>query len=76
MLIKIYAMKKLKLSLVLLMIVAFSACTLKGNIALYGKDIIMDQLKGLKSHKDANPINDTSNQEQLTGDFRYDYLLK
>lgn len=69
-------MKKLKLSLVLLMIVAFSACTLKGNITLNGKDIIIDQLKGLKSHKDLTPINDTSNQAQLTGDFSYDYLLK
>ena len=69
-------MKNLKLSLVLLMIVAFSACTLKGNIALNGKDIIIDQLNGLKSHKDATPINDTSNQEQLTGDFRYDNMLK
>ena len=76
MMIKKYAMKKIKLSLVLLMIVAFSACTLKGNITLNGKDIIIDQLKGLKSHKDLTPINDTSNQAQLTGDFRYDYLLK
>ena len=69
-------MKKLKLSFVLLLIVAFSACTLKGNIALNDKDLLVDQLKGLKSHKEAAPINDTSNQEQLTGDFRYDYLLK
>ena len=69
-------MKKLKLSLVLILIVSFSACTLKGNIAFNGKDIIIDQLKGLKSHKDLTPTNDTSNQAQLTGDFRYDYLLK
>ena len=69
-------MKKLKLSFVLLLIVAFSACTLKGNIALNDKDLLVDQLKGLKSHKEAAPINDTSNQAQLTGDFRYDYLLK
>ncbi len=71
-----YAMKKMKLSLVLLMIVSFSACILKGNIALNGKDLMIDQLKGLKSHKNLTPINDTRNQEQLTGDFRYDYLLK
>lgn len=69
-------MRKLKLSLVLLMIVAFSACTLKGNIASNDKDLLINQLKGLKSHKDATPINDTNNQEQLSGDFRYDYLLK
>ena len=69
-------MKELKLSLVLLMIVAFSACTLKGNIALNGKDLLIDQLKGLKSHNNATPIKDISNQAQLTGDFRYDYLLK
>lgn len=69
-------MRRLKLSFVLLMIVALSACTLKGNIALNGKDILVDQLKGLKSHKDATPFKDTSNQAQLTGDFRYDYLLK
>lgn len=69
-------MKKLKLSLVLLMILAFSACTLKGNIALNGKDLLIDQLKELKSHNDATPIKDTSNQAQLTGDFRYDNMLK
>ena len=69
-------MKKLKLSCALLLLVAFSACTLKGNIALNGKNLIIDKLKGMKSHKELTPINDTSNQEQLTGDFRYDNMLK
>ena len=69
-------MKKLQLSFILLLIVALSACTLKGNIVLNGKDLLVEQLKGLKSYKDATPINDTSNQEQLTGDFRYDNMLK
>jgi hypothetical protein len=69
-------MKKLKLSYALLLLVAFSACTLKDNIALNGKNLIIDQLKGLKSHKDVTPINDTSNQEQLIGDFRYDNIFK
>ena len=76
MLIKMYAMKKLKLSFVLLMIISFSACTLKGNIALNGKDILIDELKGLKSHKEMSSITDTLKEEELTGDFRYDYLLK
>lgn len=69
-------MKKLKLRCALLLIVAFSACTLKGNITLNGKDLIIHQLKGLKSNKKTTTISDTSNQEQLTGDFRYDNLLK
>jgi hypothetical protein len=30
----------------------------------------------LKSNKKTTTISDTSNQEQLTGDFRYDNLLK
>ena len=60
----------------LFIIISLSACKMKGNISINGKGMIVDQLKGLKSHKDLTPINDTSNQAQLTGDFRYDYLLK
>lgn len=73
---KKHAMKKMKLCLVLLLIISFSACTLKGNIALNGKDLLIDQIKGLKSHKELTHITDTSNQEELTGDFRYDNMLK
>lgn len=64
------------IGLVLLFIVTFSACTLKGNIDLNGKDLLVDQLKGLKSCKEVTPINNTSNQEQLTGDFIYDNMFK
>lgn len=77
-------MKKVSMGLIqfilmiflLFIIVSLSACNVKGNIALNGKDLLVDQLKGLKSHKEATPINDTSNQEQLIGDFRYDNMLK
>jgi len=57
-------------------IVSLSACNVKGNIALDGKGLIVDQLKGLKAPIEVRHISDTSIKEQLTGDFRYDYLLK
>lgn len=69
-------MIKLRLIFVLLLIVAFSACTLKGNIALNGKDLLIDQIKELKSHKELTHITDTDNQEELSEDFRYDNMLK
>lgn len=63
-------MKKLKLSLDLILIVSFSACTLKGNIELNVKDKLIGQLKVLRSHKGLTPITETSNKELLTVDFK------
>jgi hypothetical protein len=57
-------------------IVSLSACNMKGNISMDGKGMIVDQLNGLNAPFELRHISDTSIKEQLTGDFRYDYLLK
>jgi hypothetical protein len=49
---------------------------MKGNISMDGKGMIVDQLNGLNAPIELRHISDTSIKEQLTGDFRYDYLLK
>jgi hypothetical protein len=60
----------------LFIIVSLSACNMKGNISMDGKGMIVDQLNGLNAPIELHHISDTSIKEQLTGDFRYDYLLK
>jgi hypothetical protein len=60
----------------LFIIVSLSACNMKGNILMDGKGMIVDQLNGLNAPIELHHISDTSIKEQLTGDFRYDYLLK
>ncbi len=66
-----------RLMMVLLfIIVSLSACNMKGNISMDGKGMIVDQLNGLNAPIELHHISDTSIKEQLTGDFRYDYLLK
>jgi hypothetical protein len=60
----------------LFIIVSLSACNMKGNISMDGKGMIVDQLNGLNAPIELRHISDTSIKEQLTGDFRYDYLLK
>jgi hypothetical protein len=65
------------LTMVLLfIIVSLSACNIKGNVSMDGKGMIVDQLNGLNAPIEQHHISDTSIKEQLTGDFRYDYLLK
>ena len=65
------------LTMVLLfIIVSLSACNIKGNVSMDGKGMIFDQLNGLNAPIEQHHISDTSIKEQLTGDFRYDYLLK
>ena len=65
------------LTMVLLfIIVSLSACNMKGNTSMDGKGMIVDQLNGLNAPIELRHISDTSIKEQLTGDFRYDYLLK
>jgi hypothetical protein len=56
--------------------VSLSACNVSGNVSMKGKGLMVDQLKGLKAPIEVSHISDTSHKEQLTGDFRYDYLLK
>ena len=66
-----------RLMMVLLfIIVSLSACNMKGNISMDDKGMIVDQLNGLNAPIELRHISDTSIKEQLTGDFRYDYLLK
>ena len=60
----------------LFIIVSLSACNVSGNVSMKGKGLMVDQLKGLKAPIEVSHISDTSHKEQLTGDFRYDYLLK
>jgi hypothetical protein len=60
----------------LFIIVTLSACNVSGNVSMNGKGLIVDQLKGMKpSVRDRQSAN-TIHNEQLTGDFRYYYLLK
>ena len=60
----------------LFIIVTLSACNVSGNVTMNGKGIIVDQLNGFKPSIENRQRADTIENEQLTGDFRYDYLLK
>ena len=60
----------------LFIIVTLSACNVSGNVSMNGQGLIMDQLKEIKSSARDRQSADTIHNEQLTGDFRYDYLLK
>ncbi len=60
----------------LFIIVPLSACNVSGNVSLNGKGLIVDQLKGIKPSVRDRQSADTIHNEQLTGDYRYDYMLK
>jgi len=60
----------------LFIIVTLSACNVSGNVKMNGSDLVVDQLKGMKPSARDRQSADTIHNEQLTGDFRYDYLLK
>ena len=60
----------------LFIIVTLSACNVSGNVSMNWKGIIVDHLKGIKPSIENHQNADTIHNEQLTGDFRYDYLLK
>jgi hypothetical protein len=74
------------IALLLFLIVNLSACNLSGNVALNGKDQVLDKLKVLHVPTAAGLKTDTSKVEvvkldttgniELTGDFRYDNLFK
>jgi hypothetical protein len=60
----------------LFIIVTLSACNVSGNVSMNGKGLIVDHLKGFKPSIENRQSADTIHNEELTGDFRYDYLLK
>ena len=74
------------IALLLFLIVNLSACNVSGNVAINGKDQVLNKFKGLHVHTEASPKTDTSKVEvvkhdttankELTGDFRYDNLFK
>jgi hypothetical protein len=59
----------------LFIIVTLSACKVSGNVSMNGKGFILDQLNDFKPSARDRQTSDTIHKEQLTGDFRYDYLL-
>jgi len=74
------------IALLLFLIVNLSACNLSGNVALNGRDQILDNLKTFQVPTAASLKTDTSKvgivkhdtigNKELTGDFRYDNLFK
>ena len=74
------------IAVVLVLIISLSACKVSGNVALNGKDQILDNLitfqvsttAGLKTDasKAITGKIDTTRNKGLTGDFRYDNLFK
>jgi hypothetical protein len=70
----------------LVLIVSLSACKVSGNVALNGKDQVLNKFKVLHVPTAASLKTDTSKVEvvkhdtignkELTGDFRYDNLFK
>ncbi len=74
------------ITVVLLVILSLSACNVSGNVALNGKDQILDNLKTFQVSTAASLKTDTSKaiagkldttrNNELTGDFRYDNLFK
>ena len=74
------------IAVVLFLNVSLSSCNMTGNVVLNGKDLMIEKMKGihvptgisLKSDtsKDENVKIETTVNNELTGDFRYDNLYK
>ena len=64
------------IAVVLVLIISLSACKVSGNVALNGKDQVLDKLKALHVPTAASPKTDTTANIELTGDFRYDNLFR
>jgi hypothetical protein len=74
------------IALIFFLIVSLSSCNMTGNVVLNGKDIVIEKVKGLSvptgiSFKlDTSKLEvgevDTTDNSELTGDFRYDNLFK
>jgi hypothetical protein len=72
--------------IVLFLNVSFTSCNMKANVVLNGKDHILEKLKVVNVptvvyiKSDTSKIEDgkvdTKGNNELIGDFRYDYLLK
>ena len=71
---------------VLFLIVSLSSCNITGNVVLNGKDLIIEKMKGLHVPTGVSLKSDTSKVEgvqvdsnennEMTGDFRYDNMFK
>ena len=74
------------IAVVLFLIVSLSSCNMTGNVVLKSKNLIIVKLKGLQIpsgvsvKSDTSKVDevkvDTSINNELTGDFRYDNLFK
>lgn len=74
------------IAVVLFLIVSLSSCNMTGNVVLNGKDLIIEKMKGLYAptgvslKSDTSKVDDikvdTTDNIELTGDFRYDNLFK
>ena len=74
------------IAVVLFLIVSLSSCNITGHVVLNGKDLIIENMKGLHVPNGISMKSDTSKVEvekvdtrdniELTGDFRYDNLFK
>ena len=74
------------IAVVLVLIISLSSCNVSGNVAINGRDQVLNKFKGLHVHTEASPKTDTSKVEvvkhettaniELTGDFRYDNLFR
>ena len=74
------------IAVVLFHIVSLSSCNMTGNVVLNGKNMIIEKMKGLslptgiilKSDTSKSEVEkiDTTDNFELTGDFRYDNLFK
>jgi hypothetical protein len=72
--------------IVLFLIVTFSSCNASGNITLNGKDIVIEKLRGIHvpagislksdSNKLKSLTDDSTTNNELIGDFRYDNMFK
>jgi hypothetical protein len=74
------------IAVVLFLIVSLSSCNMTGNVILNGKDLIIEKMIGLCVPNRISLKSDTSNlvvgkvdttvNNELTGDFRYDIMFK
>jgi hypothetical protein len=74
------------IAVVLFLIFSLSSCNMTGNVVLNGKGLIIEKMKGFSVPNGINQKSDTSKLEvgkvdttdniELTGDFRYDNLFK
>ena len=74
------------IAVVLFLIVSLSSCNMTGNVVLNGKDLIIDKMKelqvptgiSLKSDTRKSEVEkvDTTDNFELTVDFRYNNLFK